>query len=91
MRLSRITDHCVLFLVSFSSYDLMVACKDIGEGKLHIPELLGDLKINPITAEGAYGIKMDAKTVRNEKLLELLQRYTYRTSFSESNTHNHST
>lgn len=61
----------------------MVACKDIGEGTLHVPELTGDAKISPITGEGAYEVKMDSKRLQNEKLVELLQRYTSRESFAE--------
>ena len=60
----------------------MKACKDIGEGKLHVPELLGDFKIDPITKEGAYDVKLDSKRVQNERVLQLLQRYTNRKSFS---------
>eukprot|EP00529_Nitzschia_sp_RCC80_P004694 CAMPEP_0113500224 /NCGR_PEP_ID=MMETSP0014_2-20120614/32191_1 /TAXON_ID=2857 /ORGANISM="Nitzschia sp." /LENGTH=940 /DNA_ID=CAMNT_0000394499 /DNA_START=349 /DNA_END=3171 /DNA_ORIENTATION=+ /assembly_acc=CAM_ASM_000159 len=62
------------------AYDLMMACKDVGEGKLHVPELLGDEKIKPITADGAYATKLDSKRVPNERILELLQRYTKRRS-----------
>jgi len=65
------------------AYDLMVACKDIGEGTRHVPELLGDAKISPITGEGAYEVKMDSNRLQNEKLVELLQRYTSRESFAE--------
>jgi glutamate--cysteine ligase catalytic subunit len=64
------------------AYDLMKACKDIGEGTLHVPELLGDERIEPITTEGAYDAKMDSKRVQNKQLLELLQRYTSRTAFN---------
>jgi hypothetical protein len=61
----------------------MKACKEIGEGKLHVPELLGKFKIDPITDEGAYDAKLDSRRVRNDRVLELLQRYTHRKSFSE--------
>ena len=61
----------------------MVACKEIGEGKLHVPELLGNVKIDPITAEGAYQVKLESSRLKNDKLIELLQRYTHRGSFSE--------
>jgi glutamate--cysteine ligase catalytic subunit len=64
------------------AYDLMLACRDIGEGKLHIPELLGEVTIDPITADGAYETKLDSTRVRNEQLLGLLRRYTSRKSFS---------
>jgi glutamate--cysteine ligase catalytic subunit len=62
----------------------MIACKDIGMGKLHVPELLGSVHIDPITTEGAYDVKLDSKRVQNEQLLQLLRRYTNRKSFSES-------
>jgi hypothetical protein len=60
----------------------MMACKEIGEGTLHVPELLGDVYIDPITTEGAYDTKLDSKRVRNGRILELLQRYTQRSAFS---------
>ena len=64
--------------------DLLVACKEIGEGKLHVPELLGDVLIDPITTEGAYDTKLDSKRVKNTRILELLQRYMKRRgAFSE--------
>lgn len=64
------------------AYDLMVACRDIGEGTLHIPELLGNVVIDPITTDGAYETKLDSTRVRNDQLLGLLRRYTNRKSFS---------
>ena len=58
----------------------MVACKDIGEGKLHVPELLGDMLIEEISTDGAYQTKLDSKRVTNQRIVELLQRYTKRHS-----------
>jgi len=66
------------------AHDLLVACKDIGEGKLHVPELLGDTHIDPITAEGAYDTKLDSRRVQNKRVLELLNRYTQRSAFSSN-------
>lgn len=60
----------------------MIACEDIGTGKLHVPELLGDVRIKPISPEGAYDVKLDSKRVQNEQILQLLRRYTGRKSFS---------
>jgi hypothetical protein len=65
------------------SYDLTVACRDIGLGKLHVPELLGKVYIDPITAENAYETKLDSGRIKNERLLGLLNRYINRHSFSE--------
>jgi len=64
------------------AYDLMVACKEIGEGARHVPELLGDFKIKPISTADAYDKKLDSARVKNDEILKLLRRYTYRTSFS---------
>ena len=65
------------------AYDLMMACKDIGEGKRHEPDFLGDFKIDPLSTEGAYDAKLEGKKIKNEQLFELLSRYTQRQSFSE--------
>lgn len=72
------------------AYDLMNACKDIGEGRLEVPELLGKIKIQPITPEGAYEVKLDTSRVQNDRLLGLLRRYTSRQSFGTSSTPNSS-
>jgi len=69
------------------AYDLMVACKQIGEGTRHEPELLGDLHFDQITKEGAYDVKLDSKLVHsNSQLLELLKRYSGRISSAEKTT-----
>jgi len=64
------------------AYDLMIACKDIGEGNMHVPELLGNLKIDKITAEGAYQVKLDSRRLKNDRILQLLRRYRNRKAFS---------
>jgi glutamate--cysteine ligase catalytic subunit len=65
------------------AYDLTKACRDIGIGKLHVPELLGKVKIEPITDEGAYEVKLESSRAQNERILDLLTRYTNRKSFGE--------
>jgi len=67
------------------AYDLMIACKDIGEGKRHEPELLGDFRITPIDRDEAYDVKLDSKKINNDCIVHLLRRYSRRRSFSESN------
>jgi len=69
-------------LIHFFRYDLTVACQDIGLGKLHVPELIGDNVIRPITKEGAYDVKLDSQPVQNDRIVALLKRYASRTSFS---------
>ena len=65
------------------AYDLMIACKEIGEGTRHEPTLLGELKFEPIATAGAYDVKLGSKRVQSEDLLELLRRYTNRKSFKD--------
>jgi len=67
------------------TYDLMVACKEIGEGHRHEKDLLGDFFIDPISTEGAYDVKLEGRKVQNDDLFELLSRYTNRQSFAETN------
>merc|ERR1712151_677587 len=62
-------------------YDLMVACKQIGEGTLHVPELLGDMKIKQVTTEDAYDVKLDSRRAHNGQILDLLQTYRHRKPF----------
>jgi hypothetical protein len=50
---------------------------------VHVPELLGGVRIDPITAEGAYEVKLDTTRARNDRLVDLLRRYTSRRSFRE--------
>jgi glutamate--cysteine ligase catalytic subunit len=76
-----IVSHFVLTCFK-SSYDLMQTCDNIGKGKLHVPELLGDVRIKPISPDGAYDVKLDSKRVQNDQILQLLRRYTGRKSFS---------
>lgn len=59
----------------------MMACKNIGEGTLHIPELLGNVHIDPVTAEGAYQTKLESNRAQNDRLLKLLRRYKGRKAF----------
>jgi len=68
------------------AYDLTVACNEIGEGTRHEPDLLGDIHIRPISTDGCYDVKLDAKKVENNDLVGLLSRYANRQSFSD--THN---
>lgn len=68
----------------------MKTCKEIGEGKLHVPELLGNINIEPITTEGAYDVKLDSRRVQNDRVLDLLRRYTNRKSFSVSHSRENS-
>jgi len=64
------------------AYDLMVACKEIGEGKRVAPEeLLGGAEIKPISAADAYVKKLESKRVNNGQIISLLERYSVRKTF----------
>ena len=56
----------------------MVACKEIGEGKRRVPELLGDIIIDPIDNVEAYDIKLDSKRTNCTEVTDLLKRYVNR-------------
>eukprot|EP01083_Nonionella_stella_P127471 386105_1 len=60
------------------AYDLMIACKDIGEGKRKAPELLGNAEIKPISAADAYVKKLESRRVGNSDIISLLERYSAR-------------
>lgn len=63
------------------AYDLMIACKEIGEGKRHESSLLGEFFINPLSVRGAYDVKLEGRKIKNDQLFELLSRYRKRPSF----------
>jgi hypothetical protein len=46
--------------------------------------LLGGVRIDPITAEAAYEVKLDTTRARNDRIVDLLRRYTSRKSFRGS-------
>ncbi len=75
----------IFFFLAIYSYDLLIACKEIGEGKREAPDLLGDIKIRPISAADAYTRKLESKRVNNEQILSLLKRYSERKTFAETN------
>ena len=79
------THACILYSrTPWHAYDLMLACRDIGEGKLHVPELLGNVKIAPISPDGAYDTKLDSTRAQNDRVMELLRRYTNRKAFNSN-------
>ncbi len=69
------------------AYDLMMACKEIGEGTRHESDLLGDFKIDPISPRGAYDVKLEGRKVKNDDLMQLVRRYANRQSFTETRKH----
>ena len=59
-------------------YDLMIACKEVGEGTRLAPELHGDMKIDPIIKVEAYDVKLDATRTQSAQVADLLKRYVDR-------------
>lgn len=72
------------------AFDLMVACKEIGEGTRHEPDLLDGFEIDEISTEGAYDVKLEGRKAQNDDILKLLQRYSHRQSFSDTNSRRNS-
>jgi len=66
------------------AFDLMIACKEIGEGTRHEQDLLGDFHIDPISTSGAYDVKLEGRKVKNDDLFQRLSRYTHRQSFADT-------
>ena len=66
------------------AYDLLIACKEIGEGSRLAPELLGSNTIKPILAANAYQKRLDSRRVNNAQILSLLERYSARKTFAET-------
>jgi glutamate--cysteine ligase catalytic subunit len=66
------------------AYDLVKTCTDVGLGKVHLPEVIGNVRIDPVTEEGAYETKLDSRRAQNTRIVELLKRYKTRGHFNKS-------
>jgi glutamate--cysteine ligase catalytic subunit len=62
------------------AYDLMMACKGIGEGEIRCPELLGDITIDRVRPEDAYGHVLAGRLSPHERsaLLQKLVERAYK-------------
>jgi glutamate--cysteine ligase catalytic subunit len=60
------------------AHDLMVRCADIGEGRVEAPELLGDVVIDPIRADGAYEVPLEAEPLDLAQRKALIEKYAMR-------------
>mmetsp|Transcript_4773 Transcript_4773/g.7223 ORF Transcript_4773/g.7223 Transcript_4773/m.7223 type:complete len:774 (+) Transcript_4773:57-2378(+) len=65
--------------------DLMIACKEIGEGHRDCPELLGDLRVRPVLPETGYDVRLDSSKVSRKAAIDLISKYTNRNSWNEKN------
>ena len=61
------------------AYDLMIQCKGIGEGTIACPDLLGDIVIDRVRPEDAYGHTLPGRLSQGERseLIENLLRRAY--------------
>ena len=64
-------------------YDLVVACKEIGEGFRHEADLLGDIKIDEVVPEGAWTPQLDSRRLMNVETMKLISRYCQRKHFGQ--------
>jgi glutamate--cysteine ligase catalytic subunit len=63
------------------AYDLMVACKDIGEGKRKCKEMLGNITIPELSTAAAWDVKLDLDVgarADSKAVQDLLKRYARR-------------
>ena len=64
-----------------TAFDLLEACKGIGDGTRPAPELLGDgVVIKPITADSAYEVPLSAARIGTAQSRKLIQTYLQRSS-----------
>lgn len=60
------------------AYDLMVASASIGEGTLQAPDLLGDVVIEKVCADGAYEVPLESEPLDQLQRKALIQKYSMR-------------
>eukprot|EP00040_Diaphanoeca_grandis_P019184 m.101126 g.101126 ORF g.101126 m.101126 type:complete len:733 (-) comp27304_c0_seq3:222-2420(-) len=61
------------------AYDLMVACNQIGLGRMPCPDVLGDVRITEIVKENAYNIQLSRVNLGSRtEVNRVLQRYAER-------------
>eukprot|EP00611_Tribonema_gayanum_P021824 TRINITY_DN4282_c0_g1_i5.p1 TRINITY_DN4282_c0_g1~~TRINITY_DN4282_c0_g1_i5.p1 ORF type:complete len:514 (-),score=226.07 TRINITY_DN4282_c0_g1_i5:711-2165(-) len=66
------------------AYDLMLAARDVGEGRRAAPELLGPEVIEPVLPEGAFDVPLASARIDAAARRELIDRYAWRRSPSSS-------
>lgn len=66
------------------AYDLLRECQDIGEGVKQCPELLGEIKIEPVRGSAAYQVPLKSEGVEASMRQKLLERYINRTTTASS-------
>jgi len=57
----------------------------IGEGRLDAPELLGDVVIEPIYADGAYEVPLESIPLDLQQRNELIEKYSTRAESDKQN------
>ncbi|KAF0702799.1 Aste57867_7749 [Aphanomyces stellatus] len=62
------------------AYDLMETCAKIGDGSMQCPELLGEIKIDPIRGKTGYQVPLKSESVDAAKRVDLLRHYVRRCS-----------
>lgn len=64
------------------AYDLVEACRDIGDGSRSVPELLGPhSRVKPVLAEDAYDVALQTTKIATDRRIELVESYFQRMSF----------
>jgi hypothetical protein len=63
------------------AHDLLQTCSDIGSGNRQCPEILGDITVERVRPEDAYGSVLAGKLNSEEERSELLERLMQRAFF----------
>ncbi|RHY35780.1 hypothetical protein DYB25_010711 [Aphanomyces astaci] len=67
-------------VTSSIAFDLLDVCAKIGEGAMPCPELLGEVKVEPMRGQTGYQVPLKSDSVDAQKRGDLLRRYARRSS-----------
>ena len=67
-------------------FDLMMECKQIGEGLKHNRDLLGNYRIKEISKKDAYDVRLSGGKIRSRERLKIISKYLNRDSFQKRHT-----
>eukprot|EP00051_Salpingoeca_urceolata_P006555 m.86546 g.86546 ORF g.86546 m.86546 type:complete len:719 (-) comp14880_c0_seq3:128-2284(-) len=65
------------------AYDLVTVSNDIGLGKRAVPDLLGNIKIEPVLKENAYNVQLTRLAHSRAELRDMMARYAARAEISK--------
>lgn len=63
------------------AYDLLMECRDIGEGRKQCPDLLGSVKIDPIVVDEAYDVPLSGAKLAGGMRADVIRKLMCRQPF----------